>query len=99
MRKSCREDGVTYQINGPEAVNLGEGDLPDPKYDHLGVSALFVLFGYDKTKIPADRGCAPEFSLPLYSAQASFHTKIALHYNGQYFHTWINGHARMSLGK
>jgi hypothetical protein len=67
MRKSCREDGVTYQNNGPEAVNLGEGDSPDPKYDHLGVSALFLLFGYDKTKIPADRGCAPKFLLPLYT--------------------------------
>jgi class 3 adenylate cyclase len=83
MKNSCQEDdGFTYRINGPEAVYVGKGDLHDPQYDHLQVSALFVSFGYDKSKIPADR-CAPELSLHLYPTQtleASFHTKKAIHY-------------------
>lgn len=34
----------TYQLNGPETVYLGQGDLHDPKYDHLGrTSSLFDL--------------------------------------------------------
>lgn len=36
----------TYQINGPESVFLGEGDLHDRKYDYLEVSNEFLDFKY-----------------------------------------------------
>jgi len=34
----------TYQINGPEAVYLGEGDLHEHKYDHLEIDVEFAPF-------------------------------------------------------
>ncbi|KAL7561134.1 hypothetical protein ACA910_004617 [Epithemia clementina (nom. ined.)] len=38
-------DSFTYRLNGPEAVYLGEGDLHDSKYSHLGIVSAFSPSG------------------------------------------------------
>ena len=37
-------DSFTYNIEGPEAIFLGKGELHDPKYDHLVLETKFAPF-------------------------------------------------------
>ena len=43
VRNTCDQD-FTYQVNGPKVEFLGIGDLHDPKYDHLEVTAGYDAF-------------------------------------------------------
>ena len=44
LSNSCAQV-VTYKINGPTAVYLGEGDLHETKYDNLRDTLSFTAFG------------------------------------------------------
>jgi hypothetical protein len=37
-------DHYTYQLDGPEAIFLGEGDLHDTSYDYMEVDTEFAPF-------------------------------------------------------
>jgi hypothetical protein len=41
FENACGQN-FTYQINGPETVYLGRGNLHDPKYDELGKSSPLI---------------------------------------------------------
>jgi hypothetical protein len=47
MHDTCGDTFFTYQLNGPEAIYLGEGDLHDRQYDHLRVQNTFAPFLLD----------------------------------------------------
>eukprot|EP00980_Cylindrotheca_fusiformis_P016356 scaffold4870_cov135-Cylindrotheca_fusiformis.AAC.6 len=56
---------ITYQVDGPTAVLLGEDDLHDPKYDALVVSETFVDLGIDQSQLP-EGSCVPVLTLHVY---------------------------------
>ena len=56
VRNTCDQE-FTYEVNGPEVVYLGVGDLHDSAYDHLEVTAPYEAFSSTKY-------C--EFSLHIY---------------------------------
>eukprot|EP00980_Cylindrotheca_fusiformis_P018334 scaffold5978_cov119-Cylindrotheca_fusiformis.AAC.2 len=58
-------DIVTYQVDGPNAVMLGEIDLHDPEYDALGVSETFVDLVIDQSELP-EGSCVPVVTLRIY---------------------------------
>jgi hypothetical protein len=69
LKSSCN-DTITYQINGLGAEQLGDpvdgnGDVHDPYYDDLKISAPFFSFEYDRDKIP-EGTCVPELTLHIY---------------------------------
>jgi hypothetical protein len=37
-------DHYTYQLDGPDAIFLGEGDLHDTSYDYMEVDTEFAPF-------------------------------------------------------
>ena len=58
-------EAFTYQLNGPEAVYLGAGDLHDTEYDHLEYFQLFS--GYEKRNATASDGQETcEYDLRIY---------------------------------
>ena len=59
---------ISYQIDGPNAIYLGEHDAHDSKYDHLEVTEKFVALDIDQSNIPEDK-CIPELSLHVYPSQ------------------------------
>eukprot|EP00980_Cylindrotheca_fusiformis_P017959 scaffold5706_cov151-Cylindrotheca_fusiformis.AAC.5 len=56
---------ITYRVDGPNAVLLGEDDLHDPTYDSLGVSEIFVDLQVDHSKLP-EGSCVPILTLHVY---------------------------------
>eukprot|EP00980_Cylindrotheca_fusiformis_P008566 scaffold1820_cov129-Cylindrotheca_fusiformis.AAC.7 len=56
---------ITFQVNGPKAVMLGEADLHDPKYDALVVSQVLFDFGIDQSQVP-EGSCVPVVNLHMY---------------------------------
>eukprot|EP00980_Cylindrotheca_fusiformis_P012039 scaffold2858_cov109-Cylindrotheca_fusiformis.AAC.3 len=56
---------VTYQIDGSDAIVLGEEDLHDPKYDSLEVTETFIDLGVDHANVP-DGLCIPTSRLHVY---------------------------------
>eukprot|EP00980_Cylindrotheca_fusiformis_P020998 scaffold7994_cov123-Cylindrotheca_fusiformis.AAC.1 len=67
---------ITYQIDGPNVVLLGEADLHDPKYDALVVSEALVDFDIDQSQLP-EGSCVPVLTLHVYPSaelEESFET-------------------------
>eukprot|EP00980_Cylindrotheca_fusiformis_P019624 scaffold6818_cov95-Cylindrotheca_fusiformis.AAC.6 len=56
---------LTYLVDGPNAVFLGEADLHNPKYDSLVVSEVFVDLEIDKSLLP-DETCVPVVNVHVY---------------------------------
>eukprot|EP00980_Cylindrotheca_fusiformis_P010572 scaffold2349_cov110-Cylindrotheca_fusiformis.AAC.4 len=56
---------VTYQVNGPDAVLLGEADLHDPKYDDLVVRTGSRGLPFDPSKLP-EGTCVPMQTIRIY---------------------------------
>eukprot|EP00980_Cylindrotheca_fusiformis_P026125 scaffold15423_cov123-Cylindrotheca_fusiformis.AAC.2 len=63
---------VTYQIDGSNAIVLGEEDLHDPKFDSLEVTETFIDLGIDHSKVP-DGLCVPTSTLHVYPSEALGH--------------------------
>eukprot|EP00980_Cylindrotheca_fusiformis_P016278 scaffold4838_cov110-Cylindrotheca_fusiformis.AAC.2 len=59
---------VTYQIDGSNAIFLGEEDLHDPKYDSLEVAETFIDLGIDESKVPQGL-CVPTLTLHVYPSE------------------------------
>ena len=94
LKSSCG-DAISYQINGLEAVQVGTpvddesansdgdgGDVHDPAYDSMEVTAPFFRFEYDRSKIP-EGICVPELSLHVYPSaelEAEFLTSNPAYY-------------------
>ena len=61
----------TYEVNGPDAVYLGEGDLHDPQYSHMAVASNFSdldpysPMGRQYTGVPLGDGLCP-YSITVY---------------------------------
>eukprot|EP00980_Cylindrotheca_fusiformis_P003089 scaffold719_cov117-Cylindrotheca_fusiformis.AAC.9 len=73
---------ITYQVDGPNAVMLGETDLHDPKYDALVVSEVFVDLQIDQSQLPAG-SCVPVLTLHVYPSaelEDDFHSSNAAIY-------------------
>eukprot|EP00980_Cylindrotheca_fusiformis_P000042 scaffold14_cov130-Cylindrotheca_fusiformis.AAC.12 len=60
---------VTYQIDGSNAIVLGESDLHNPKYDSLEVTDTFIDLDVDHSNIP-DGLCVPTSTLHIYPSDA-----------------------------
>eukprot|EP00980_Cylindrotheca_fusiformis_P009221 scaffold2004_cov101-Cylindrotheca_fusiformis.AAC.11 len=56
---------VTYQLDGPNAVLLGEADLHDPEYDDLVGSDILVDLDIDQSQLP-EGSCVPVLTLRVY---------------------------------
>eukprot|EP00980_Cylindrotheca_fusiformis_P000032 scaffold14_cov130-Cylindrotheca_fusiformis.AAC.2 len=59
---------VTYQIDGSNAIVLGQDDLHNPKYDSLEVTDTFIDLGIDHSKVP-DGLCVPTSTLHVYPSE------------------------------
>eukprot|EP00980_Cylindrotheca_fusiformis_P015177 scaffold4199_cov101-Cylindrotheca_fusiformis.AAC.5 len=59
---------MSFQVDGPNTVFLGEADLHDPKYDALAVSEVFLDLGLDDSQIP-EGICVPEMILHVYPSE------------------------------
>eukprot|EP00980_Cylindrotheca_fusiformis_P016352 scaffold4870_cov135-Cylindrotheca_fusiformis.AAC.2 len=73
---------ITYQIDGPKAILLGEGDFHDPMYDALVVSETFVDLDIDQSQLP-EASCVPVLTLHVYPSaelENSFQTDNATIY-------------------
>eukprot|EP00980_Cylindrotheca_fusiformis_P012124 scaffold2929_cov107-Cylindrotheca_fusiformis.AAC.3 len=62
------EDAITYQIDGPDVIMLGEEDLHDPKYDDLEVTEVFIDLHFDELELPEGK-CVPTLSLHVYPSE------------------------------
>eukprot|EP00980_Cylindrotheca_fusiformis_P027887 scaffold22563_cov128-Cylindrotheca_fusiformis.AAC.4 len=72
----------TYQVDGPDAVLLGEADLHDPQYDSLVVSESLVDLGIDQSQLP-EGSCVPVVTMHVYPSaklEKSFQTDNATIY-------------------
>eukprot|EP00980_Cylindrotheca_fusiformis_P023089 scaffold10105_cov129-Cylindrotheca_fusiformis.AAC.2 len=67
-QNAASDHAVTYQIDGSNAIVLGEEDLHDPKYDSLEVTETFIDLGIDQSKVP-DGLCVPNLSLHVYPSE------------------------------
>eukprot|EP00980_Cylindrotheca_fusiformis_P020351 scaffold7354_cov93-Cylindrotheca_fusiformis.AAC.4 len=77
-----REDVITYQVNGPDVILLGNGDLHDSQYDDLEVTEVFVDLGFDSEDLSEDK-CVPTLTLHIYPSEeleATFHNSDAAIY-------------------
>jgi len=80
--KSTCGDIVTYQINGQDAIYVGDYDGHDRAYDSLGVSSPLISIGNDLNEIQAGQ-CVPKLSLHVYPTkelEESFKTSKAAIY-------------------
>eukprot|EP00980_Cylindrotheca_fusiformis_P013825 scaffold3584_cov128-Cylindrotheca_fusiformis.AAC.1 len=66
--KTSHDMVVTYQIDGSNAIVLGEEDLHDPKYDSLEVAETFIDLGIDESKVPEGL-CVPTLTLHVYPSE------------------------------
>eukprot|EP00980_Cylindrotheca_fusiformis_P011983 scaffold2834_cov54-Cylindrotheca_fusiformis.AAC.1 len=56
---------LTYRVDGPNAVFLGEADLHDPEYDSFVVSEVFVDLKIDQSLLQ-EGTCVPVVNLHVY---------------------------------
>eukprot|EP00980_Cylindrotheca_fusiformis_P018236 scaffold5920_cov94-Cylindrotheca_fusiformis.AAC.1 len=73
---------ITYHVDGPNVVLLGEGDLHDPKYDNSVVTEVFVDLQIDQSELP-EGSCVPVLTLHVYPSEElenDFHTDNAIIY-------------------
>eukprot|EP00980_Cylindrotheca_fusiformis_P005076 scaffold1075_cov104-Cylindrotheca_fusiformis.AAC.6 len=73
---------ITYQVDGPDAVLLGDSDLHDPKYEALAVSEVFIDLDIDPSQLP-EGACVPVLTLHVYPSaelEASFRTDNSIIY-------------------
>ena len=76
----------TYEINGLDAVPLGEGDLHDPAYDYMEVVMPLLLGREDQIAVSdfeREVECMPEITFSLYPSkklEESFYTNEAMYY-------------------
>eukprot|EP00980_Cylindrotheca_fusiformis_P017835 scaffold5650_cov121-Cylindrotheca_fusiformis.AAC.3 len=63
--KNAERNIVTYQVNGPDAVLLGEADLHDPEYDDLVVRTESRGLPFDPSELPAG-SCVPMQTIRIY---------------------------------
>eukprot|EP00980_Cylindrotheca_fusiformis_P017119 scaffold5260_cov101-Cylindrotheca_fusiformis.AAC.3 len=73
---------ITYQVDGPNAVFLGEADWHDPEYDDLVVIETFVDLDIDQSQLP-EGSCIPVLTLHVYPSaefEDSFQTTNATIY-------------------
>eukprot|EP00980_Cylindrotheca_fusiformis_P002436 scaffold580_cov72-Cylindrotheca_fusiformis.AAC.5 len=73
---------ITYQVDGPNPILLGEDDLHDPMYDALVMSETFVDLDVDQSQLP-EGSCVPVLSLHVYPSaelEDSFQTDNATIY-------------------
>eukprot|EP00980_Cylindrotheca_fusiformis_P022361 scaffold9240_cov126-Cylindrotheca_fusiformis.AAC.1 len=79
VRKNLTESErniITYRVDGPDAVLLGETDLHDPEYDDLVITDVFVDLGIDQSQLP-EGSCVPVLTLHVYPSaelEESFQT-------------------------
>eukprot|EP00980_Cylindrotheca_fusiformis_P000037 scaffold14_cov130-Cylindrotheca_fusiformis.AAC.7 len=59
---------VTYQIDGSNAIVLGETDLHNPKFDSLEVTETFIDLDVDHANVP-DGLCVPTSTLHVYPSE------------------------------
>eukprot|EP00980_Cylindrotheca_fusiformis_P018951 scaffold6336_cov116-Cylindrotheca_fusiformis.AAC.1 len=62
------EDVITYRIDGPDVILLGNEDLHDPNYDALEVTEVFVDLGFDGEDLP-EGSCVPKLTLHIYPSE------------------------------
>eukprot|EP00980_Cylindrotheca_fusiformis_P021626 scaffold8492_cov84-Cylindrotheca_fusiformis.AAC.1 len=77
------EDVITYEVDGPDVILLGNEDLHDPKYDDLEVREVFVNLGFDKENLPEGK-CIPTLTLHIYPSdklEATFQSSDAAIYS------------------
>eukprot|EP00980_Cylindrotheca_fusiformis_P015725 scaffold4542_cov110-Cylindrotheca_fusiformis.AAC.2 len=65
FKESNKRNIISYQVDGPNAVFLGEADLHDPAYDDLVVSETFVDLDIDQSQLP-EGSCIPVLTLHVY---------------------------------
>ena len=73
----------TYEINGLQAVEIGEGDHHDKNYDELEVTFPLLHRNYDETRFQRDVECLPQITFSMYPSKAfeeTFYTDEATHY-------------------
>eukprot|EP00980_Cylindrotheca_fusiformis_P008997 scaffold1926_cov108-Cylindrotheca_fusiformis.AAC.1 len=63
--KKADRKTVTYQVNGPDVVLLGEADLHDPEYDDLFVRSESRGLPFDPSELP-EGSCVPMQTIRLY---------------------------------
>eukprot|EP00980_Cylindrotheca_fusiformis_P017838 scaffold5650_cov121-Cylindrotheca_fusiformis.AAC.6 len=63
--KNVERNIVTYQVNGPDAVLLGEADLHETEYDDLVVRKGSSRLPFDPSELPAG-SCVPMQTIRLY---------------------------------
>eukprot|EP00980_Cylindrotheca_fusiformis_P016204 scaffold4815_cov107-Cylindrotheca_fusiformis.AAC.1 len=56
---------ITYQVDGPNAVFLGEDDFHDPNYDAQVMSEPFIDLDIDQSQLP-EGSCVPVLTLHVY---------------------------------
>eukprot|EP00980_Cylindrotheca_fusiformis_P001176 scaffold322_cov88-Cylindrotheca_fusiformis.AAC.3 len=82
FKESSKRNIISYQVDGPNAVFLGEADLHDPAYDDLVVSETFVDLDIDQSQLP-EGSCIPVLTLHVYPSsefEDSFRTDNATSY-------------------
>eukprot|EP00980_Cylindrotheca_fusiformis_P009000 scaffold1926_cov108-Cylindrotheca_fusiformis.AAC.4 len=60
-----RHNTFTYQVNGQDAVLLGEADLHDPEYDDLAVHTESSGLRFDPSELP-EGSCVPMQTIHMY---------------------------------
>eukprot|EP00980_Cylindrotheca_fusiformis_P005866 scaffold1231_cov107-Cylindrotheca_fusiformis.AAC.14 len=73
---------ITYQVDGPNAIFLGEDDLHDHNYDALVVSEPFIDLDIDQSQLP-EGSCVPVLTLHVYPSaelEDSFKTNNDIFY-------------------
>eukprot|EP00980_Cylindrotheca_fusiformis_P014230 scaffold3752_cov137-Cylindrotheca_fusiformis.AAC.4 len=73
---------LTFQVDGPNVVFLGEADLHDPEYDSLVLSEVFVDLDIDESQLP-ETTCVPVVTLHVYPSaelEDSFQTDNSIIY-------------------
>eukprot|EP00980_Cylindrotheca_fusiformis_P011407 scaffold2642_cov120-Cylindrotheca_fusiformis.AAC.16 len=61
----AKRNVITYQVNGPDVILLGEEDLHDPKYNAFVVSKVLVDLDFDQSQLP-EGSCVPVLTLHVY---------------------------------
>eukprot|EP00980_Cylindrotheca_fusiformis_P014244 scaffold3765_cov117-Cylindrotheca_fusiformis.AAC.1 len=67
---------ITYKVDGPDAILLGESDMHDTRYDALEVAEVFFDLGVDPGEVP-EATCAQALTLHIYPSREFedvFHT-------------------------
>lgn len=70
---------LSYEVNGPKVIFLGEFDAHDSNYDRLEISERLIDLQIDNTELPSGT-CVPTLNLHLYPTQKleeSFQTSKA----------------------